>query len=164
MATTIHYYDWDAPGPIDGRKRSIEVVFTRRTFDVGPAQGWYVRRADNGRILGWVISPNEAGHSETWIAYAADGAFRGDDINDEGDTLDKVPTSLTRRGNGYRAIAGDTRLEATGYLIQEMCREHATALGFGRHPQVARHLADRPALREYFKNGMVGEYPHKENR
>lgn len=160
MAMTITYYDWDAPGPVDDRKRTIEIVYTRRKFNVGSPQGWYVRRADNGRLLGWVISPKEAGHAKTWIAYAAEDAFRGDDIDDEGYYRDEVPQYLTKRGAGWHTIGGPNRLDVTTTLIQELAREHATALGFGRHCRVLRAYADRPKLREWFKNGMQGEHPH----
>lgn len=158
MAATINYYDWDAPGSIDERKRTVDVVFKRR-FPGACPQGWTVHRADNGRELGWVIGPKESS-AGTWIAYACDGAFRGDDINDGGYILDKVPDNLTKRGDGWNTITGATRQEVTATLIQELCREHATVLGFGRNYRVERYREDRPKIREYYKNGMVGEYPH----
>lgn len=151
---TITYYDWRA---VRDNTRTLEVVYTRREFDTF-TQGWHVRRADNKRLLGWVISPKEA-RANSWEAYAAPDAFRGDDINDEGYLLDEVPDDLTKRGSDWNTMTAANRLEVTEVLLNQLARERATALGFGRHPRVLQRHADRPKLREWYKAGMPGAYP-----
>lgn len=107
----------------------LEVRFVKRSFG-----GWAVTRKDNGRHLGWLVK-----HDDLWEARANSGAFRGEGIDDEGYILDDVPlylfngiTSLKADACGY----GKTREDATSELLWHLHRNHAPALGYGRHHAV----------------------------
>lgn len=150
MAAAVTYYAWDD----SGARRTLDVRYARREYG-----GWLIRRADNGRLLGWAVKSTDG---KEWHGYVADDPFRGDDVNDEGYYLDDVPGYLTKRGDGWHTITGDTRAEVAETIISCLCREKAPALGFGRHYLVTRRYADRPKLRAYFIGGMQGEWPDEE--
>ncbi|MEV8636830.1 hypothetical protein AB0395_34830 [Streptosporangium sp. NPDC051023] len=115
---------------------TVEVVVNR-------ADGYgrrVVRRADNNRQLGWATT--EDGQFRVYIHA---GAFRGDDVNDEGDALDEVPDDLTNASAPYQhePISQEARL---GWVLEDLVdhldRHRAPAVGHPRHPRVAR-WADR---------------------
>jgi len=150
--TAIDYHDFSTPRDWD---RTVNVTYKPRTG----GHGYNVYRADNGRLLGWVIPPDSG--RKCWVAYNAEEAFKGDDVNDTGYILDEVSDYLTRNGDGWNRIGGSTRREATNELLEHLSRQRATALGYGRNHEVRRHLADNEPLREWFKNGMQGECPSR---
>lgn len=92
-----------------------------------------------GRVLGWLVKGDRRG---TWEVRVSSEAFRGADATDRGDSLDKVPTSLTRSetdGAGHRAIAYGcgTQWEAAYMLLAYLIRERSPIVpGFGPHHDV----------------------------
>lgn len=132
---TIEYYDFDL--------REIRTIELRYRRDERMPDRWNVRRADNDRLLGWVYPPR-AGNDKAWTAHVASGAFRGDDVNDEGDILDHVPAYLY---NGSEAetfkcptiTRSGSRYDAVIELLSWLLRKHAPAMGYGRHFEVRRY-------------------------
>lgn len=145
---TIEYRDFHGSETL---VKTIDVRYTRRDWG-----GWHICRADNGRVLGWAVKSMDG---KEWHGYVADGPFRGDDANDEGDVMDRVPETLTRRGNGWDTMTGTTRLDIAEGIVSWLCRQKAPALGFGRHYLVTRHHEDRPKLRAWYLGGMQGDMP-----
>lgn len=134
MSTKVERWVRDA-GP-DGRGDFVEfeVRFTKREWG-----GWVVRRADNGRELGWMYRSTD---EKTWTSYVSDEAFRGSGKDDKGDILDRVPAYLSRRlGESFRhdpvAVGCTTRVCAAAEILDWLDREHAPAMGYGPHYMVA---------------------------
>ncbi len=145
-------------------RREVHVTFTPRNPIPGSdfQQGYNVSRADNGRHLGWVCPPE--GKHKYWTARTAEGAFRGDDVDDLGYILDEVPENLTQNTPGWSQIEAVTRYDAVCGLVQHLCRQRATALGFGRNYDVRRWKEHDPEYRAYAVGGYQGTYPYKASR
>ena len=128
----------------DGRGGEITVEIAYRKREYG---GWHVVRADNGRQLGWLTT--RVG-SSGWSAHVDSAAFRGDTVNDTGDLLDDVPLYLFNGEDSVRSREigwpERTREDAAEQLVAWLARKRATALGYGRHPEVTR-WEDRRAAR-----------------
>jgi hypothetical protein len=107
---------------------------------------WIVRRADNGRSLGWLQQASDGDRKGTWEARIDEAAFRGTGPDDKGDILDHVDE--LRLFNGYRdgdmtkhrAIAtGETRDGAINAIFKHLLDHRAPAVGFtydASHPGV----------------------------
>lgn len=151
MTTTVTVTDYD--GTFDreaGRypEFSVEVRFTTRTFtgtDGAKVKigGYNVVRADNGRNLGWVTKSEDG----TWAARVAQGAFRGEGIDDQGDVLDSVDDYAINMERahvngalpGQRPVSIDSsRAYAAEGVVRWLLARRAPALGFGRHYAVKR--------------------------
>lgn len=133
--TTITTYT-DAAGS-GYREVEVEVRFTKRAYG-----GWLVRRADNGRELGWLVRDGKL-----WQARVSASAFRGQDVDDYGDVLDDVPLYLFNGKSRLEAwpIVSDaaTREDAAHDLLWHLHRHHATALGYGPHPAVTPYRSSQ---------------------
>ena len=125
-----------------GKEITVEIAYRKRSYG-----GWLVVRADNGRELGWLTT---RGGSSGWSAHVSSVAFRGDTIDDTGDILDNVPQRLFHGEDSFRSVEigwpQETREQAAEYLVRWLAKERATALGYGRHPEVTR-WEDRRAAR-----------------
>lgn len=121
---------------------TLEIRFEKNE-KLGPR--YNILRADNGRHLGWVCPPSEYGTGpKLWDSYVSSMAFLGDDKDDEGYVLDRVPYDLY---NGYSTdsfkthavIHSKTRREATEVVLEWLVRHQAPAMGYSRHPRVVRY-------------------------
>lgn len=138
----------DYNGPVDRSgghpvwpEVEVEVRFKRREW----RDGWEVRRADNGRLLGWLCRDRE---NKVWQARVPESAFRGDGVNDEGNLLDEVPGYLTNANStrdGFMPVGADrTREWAARELLAWLVRYHAPAVGYGRKAGVVRYVDKHP--------------------
>lgn len=113
----------------------VLVRYTRR--DLG---GWNAVRADNGRLLGWMVRASAGEYAGQWSAHIASGAFRGDGPDDEGDVMDQVDKYLHNGGSdslSSRAIEYcENRERAADAIVSQLVREHAPAVGYPQHPGV----------------------------
>lgn len=122
--------------------REVVVLFRFRRREYG---GWNVVRADNGRLLGWTVRNDLDGeYKGLWSAHVNPTAFRGGDLDDEGDLLDRVPEHLFRgyapfksKNIGYQLTRDRAAETIIGYLVSG----HAPAVGYGRHPAVEEYYA-----------------------
>lgn len=120
-------------------KSLLLVRFTKRREG-----GWYVVRADNGRILGWMTKETFGEYKGQWAAHVARTAFLGRDVDDEGDMMDQVPLRLFfGKDQFHSAVLGhnDDRYHAAYGIVLHLAHEGATALGYGPHPQVHEYAA-----------------------
>jgi hypothetical protein len=127
MATIATYtLQPQTDGPDQWADDEIDVRFTKRGYG-----GWLIKRADNGRTLGWVTRVD----GRMWDAHVSASAFRGETIDDEGDVLDSVPGYLFNgEGLSSRSIAVcATREDAAYEVVTWLRRKQAPALGYGRH-------------------------------
>lgn len=119
----------------------VLVRYTKRSIG-----GWYVVRADNGRVLGWTLKNTAGEFKESWTCHVNAGAFRGVDVDDEGDVMDYVPERLFNGKNQLHSKAIDfskDRGGAAATIVSHLAHNGATALGFGEHPGV-RMYRTRP--------------------
>lgn len=107
----------------------------------------------DGRVLGWIVRGESRKGRPTWDVRVSSGAFRGTDPTDVGDSLDKVPTHLTRSetdGAGHRPIeyGCPDRENAAYYLLCYLARNGSPIIpGNGPHPGVVTWESRFPASR-----------------
>lgn len=122
-----------------GRQLLTLARFAKRSIG-----GWLVVRADNGRTLGWVYRMHSGVNAGLWSAHVSPGAFRGADMDDEGDLMDRVPAFMFN-GTGDNQLEArsifyvEKRTDAAAAIVGQLVRERAPAVGFGRHPSVRQY-------------------------
>jgi len=127
---TVVTFDWHH-GSGQFSAVTVEIVYRKRQWG-----GWEVKRADNGRDLGWVVQPYK---EKTWDAHVTSAAFRGTGPDDEGNLLDDVSAYLyngvTGRPAECHAVAEGCRGrdEAAQEMIRHLYAKSAPAVGFGPH-------------------------------
>jgi hypothetical protein len=129
------------------REVAVLIRFTKREYG-----GWHVVRADNGRVLGWVVKVEYGEYAGEWSAHVSATAFRGDGPDFDGSVLDRVPSYL-HNGNpdgGSRTISYDRqRVYAASSIVHHLVRYHAPAVGYDERTDVTvrhTHLEDHWSL------------------
>jgi hypothetical protein len=132
--TALTFRNWNLRPAADV---TFEVTYRKRDLT-----GWHVHLAGNGRLLGWVVPPNEYGTSkEGWSAFATDEPFRGTGPDDLGHYNDVVPGDLfnestTQRFHHNPVGSGSTRDDAATELLRWLVDHGAPAVTDGPHWRV----------------------------
>jgi len=92
------------------------------------AGGYWVRRADTGRTLGWIVRG-----ANRWRWETTPTAYRGDGRpgrERDGNAVDRVPAWLAGAGTGLR------RRDACEFLVEHLTGTQAPVMGYGPHSAV----------------------------